>query len=106
MGKRRQFTSEFKVKVVLELLREERTLGEIAAAYQINPNQLTNWRREFLEKAPELFDEPKAAKARLKAEREAADEKDRLLKTIGQLTMERDFLQAVQAKVEEKRRLL
>ena len=104
MGKKRKFSSEFKVKIVLELLREERTLGEIAAEYEINPNQLANWRREFQEKAPSMFDEPKAIKARLKEEREAAKEKDRLLKTIGQLTVERDFLQAVQAKQEEKRR--
>jgi transposase-like protein len=104
MGKKRKFTSEFKVKVVLELLREERTLGEIAAEYEINPNQLANWRREFQEKVPSLFEEPKAIKARQKADRQAVAEKDRLLKTIGQLTMERDFLQAVQAKQEEKRR--
>jgi transposase-like protein len=104
MGKKRRFTSDFKVKVVLEMLREERTAGEIAAEYNINPNQLATWRREFLEKAPSMFDEPKAVKARQKAEREATNEKDRLLKTIGQLTMERDFLQAAQAKQEEYRR--
>jgi len=106
MGKKRNFTSEFKVKVVLELLREERTLGEIAAEHEINPNQLATWRREFLEKAPGLFDVPKTEKTRQKADHAAAAEKDRLLKTIGQLTMERDFLQAVQAKREENRRLL
>jgi transposase-like protein len=106
MGKKRQFTSEFKTKLVLELLQEGRPLGEIAADHQINPNQLANWRREFLDKAPSLFDEPKTVRARQKAERQAADEKDRLLKTIGQLTMERDFLQAVQAKREDNRRLL
>ena len=105
MGKR-QFTSEFKVKLVLEVLREERTLGEIAAAHQINPNQLATWRREFLEKAPGVFDETKTMKARQRAERAAAEEKDRLLKTVGQLTMERDFLQAVKAKIEEPGRLL
>jgi len=106
MGIKRKFTSEFKVKVVLELLREERTLGEIAAIYEINPNQLTTWRREFLERAPGVFDTSKAVKERQKAEQEASKEKDRLLKTIGQLTMERDFLQAVQVKREENRRLL
>ena len=106
MGKRRIFTSEFKVKVVLELLREDRTLGEIAADYEINPNQLATWRREFLEKAPRLFDEPKTVKARQKAEAAATAEKDRLLKTIGQLTMERDFLQAVQAKRKNNRGVL
>ena len=106
MGKRRLFTSEFKVKVVLELLREERTLGEIAAEHEINPNQLATWRREFIERAPIVFDDPKAIRAKKKAERAASVEKDLLLKTIGQLTMERDFLQAVQAKREENRRLL
>ena len=92
--------------MVLEILHEKRTANEIAAEYNINPNQITNWRREFLEKAPGIFDEPKTIKARQKAEREAVAEKDRLLKTIGQLTMERDFLQAVQAKMEENRRKL
>jgi transposase-like protein len=39
MGKKRRlFTSEFKVEVVVELLREERTLGELAAAYEVNLN--------------------------------------------------------------------
>ena len=60
---------------MLEQLRDERTLGEIAAEHQINPNQITNWRREFLEKAPAVFDEPKTVKVRQKAEREAAEEK-------------------------------
>jgi len=106
MGKKRQFTSEFKVGLVLELLREERSLSEIAAAHQINPNQLARWRQEFLERAPAVFEEPKTAKARQKAEDEAANEKARLLKTIGQLTMERDFLQEVQAKRPDNRRFL
>ena len=53
-----------------------------------------------------MFDEPKTVKARKRAENAAEAEKDRLLKTIGQLTMERDFLQAVQAKREENRRFL
>jgi transposase-like protein len=74
------FTSEFKTKLVLELLQEKRTLGEAAADHQINPNQMANWRKEFLEKAPSIFDEPKTVKTRQKAERKAADEKDRLLK--------------------------
>jgi len=106
MSKKRQFTSGYKVKLVLEVLREERTIGEIAAANEINPNQLATWRREFLERAPVVFDEPKAVKARQRMERAAAEEKGRLLKTIGQLTMERDFLQAVQAKREETGRVL
>ena len=106
MGKRRLYKSEYKVELVLELLRGERTLGEIASEHQINPNQLARWRQEFLERAPSIFSETKTTKARDKAEQEAANEKNRLLKTIGQLTMERDFLQEIHSKRAENGRLL
>jgi len=102
MNKRRRYTSEFKVKILLEVLREEKTLSEIAAKYEINPNQIANWKREFLEKAPRVFEETKNDRDRRRTEREAADREARMLKTIGQLTMERDFLQAVRAKETER----
>ena len=105
MEKRRKYTSEFKVKIVLEVLREEQTLGEIAAKHEINPNQITNWKREFLEKVPKVFDETKNDRERQRADRETADKEARMLKTIGQLTMERDFLQAVCAKDKDRRGL-
>jgi transposase-like protein len=44
MAKRRTFSSDFKSKIVLEALREEKPLGEIANEYDISPNQLRNWR--------------------------------------------------------------
>jgi hypothetical protein len=59
-----------------------------------------------LERAPRIFDEPRAEKAKRRAEDAAMAEKDRLLRTIGQLTVERDFLQAIQAKTVENGRLL
>jgi transposase-like protein len=100
--KRRQFLSAFKVKVVLEVLKEERTLSEIAAEHDLNPNQLANWRREFLEKAPEVFDDQKTMRDRKLAERKATEEKSAMLKTIGQLTMERDFLKDVRTKLSDR----
>jgi transposase-like protein len=93
MGKR-TYTAEFKAKAVLEVLSGEYELGEVAAGYGINPNQLRNWRSSFLEKAPELFEEGKTVKEAARREEEAAAEKASMLKTIGQLTMERDFLMA------------
>ena len=93
MGKRR-YTAEYKAKIVLELLREEKELGAIAHEYQINPNQLRAWRAAFLEKAPTLFEESKTAREAAEREREATEEKTAMLKTIGQLTLERDFLMA------------
>ena len=38
MEKRRKFTPEQKAKIVIEVLREERTLSEIAAEYEVHPN--------------------------------------------------------------------
>jgi transposase-like protein len=93
MGKRK-FTAEFKAKVVLEVLRGERELGEIALGYDINPNQIRTWKAAFLEKAPTLFEESKGARERARREDELTEEKESMLKTIGQLTLERDFLMA------------
>jgi len=91
MGKRK-FTAEFKAALVLEVLCGERELGEIASEHEINPNQLRAWKTAFLEKAPTVFEESKSAKEAARREQEAAEEKAAMLKTIGQLTLERDFL--------------
>ncbi len=91
---RRKFTAEFKAKIVLEMLSGERELGAIAAEHQINPNQLRAWKAAFIEKAPTLFEESKSAKEAAHMAEELAAEKESMLKTIGQLTLERDFLMA------------
>lgn len=102
---KRVYSSEFKVKLMLEVLREELTLSEVAAGYGINPNQLANWKREFLERVPGLFDEKKQVREYRKLEKETEAEKEKMLKTIGQLTMERDFLQAARDKASDRRLL-
>ncbi len=48
MEKRRRYTPEQKAKIVIEVIREERTLNEIAAEYEIHPNQLNRWNPKFL----------------------------------------------------------
>ncbi len=93
MGKRK-FTAEFKARIVLEILSGERELGQIAAEHQISPNQLRTWKAAFIEKAPTLFEENKAAKEASRREDEQAAERAEMLKTIGQLTLERDYLMA------------
>jgi len=86
---RRKFSAEFKTKVVLEALSERFTLTELAQKHEIHPNQITLWKREFLEKAPEVFS--RADKAQ-KAEGDYQQESEQLYKTIGQLKVEVDFL--------------
>ncbi len=46
---RRQHSGEFKAKVVLEALRGERTINELAAEYGVHPMQITQWKRVALE---------------------------------------------------------
>ena len=89
---RRQFTPEFKTRIVLELLREEKPLGELAADHEISPNQLRNWKKEFLENATRVFSESKQEKE-LRAKEKAMDEERReLMAKVGQLTIEVDWL--------------
>ena len=89
---RRQFTPEFKTRIVLELLREAKPLGELAAEHEISPNQLRNWKKEFLENATRVFSESKQEKE-LRAKEKAMDEERReLMAKVGQLTIEVDWL--------------
>ena len=90
--KRKQYTPEFKAKVVLQVLREEKTLGEIAADNELNPNQIRNWKREFLENAPKIFSESRDAKEIKAKEKEMEEDYQELLAKVGQLTVERDWL--------------
>ena len=86
---RRKFTAEYKTKLVLEVLREEKQLGEIAAEHEISPNQLRNWRSEFLENSTRVFNESKREKDIRHREKELEAEKSELLpKFPKSLTME------------------
>jgi putative transposase len=55
MSKRNQYTAEQKANIVLEVLREEQTVNEIAAKYGVHPNMLSRWKQEFLERIPDVF---------------------------------------------------
>ena len=91
---RRNYSPAFKTQIVLEVLREESELNAIAASHDLNPNLVRSWKKEFLEKASSVFEDP-ARDAKAAKRKEAALEKKntQMLKTIGQLTIERDFLQ-------------
>ena len=93
MGHRR-YTAQYKTRIVLEILQGEKELGEIAAENNLNPNMVRNWKREFLENASAAFESSDKAEKEAKKKAEAQrKEVAQILKTIGQLTLERDFLQ-------------
>ena len=90
MNKRNTYTPEFKTRVVLEILKEEMTLSQIAQKYEVHQNMLTKWMQEFLEYAQGAF-----KRGKTEAEKELRAEKDRsqeLEKLVGQLTYEVDWL--------------
>jgi transposase len=84
--KRRKFSSKFKTKVIIEALKERETVAQLAQKFDLHPNQISTWKKEFLSGAEHVFEGKKPLKS------ESEEEKDRLLKTICQLKIEVDFL--------------
>ena len=84
MKARNNYTPEFKAKVVLEILSEVETVNQIAAKYEISPVVLSRWKKEFLERAAEVFKKgPSAAEKELGQSKEHIAELER---KVGQLT--------------------
>jgi transposase-like protein len=91
----RKYTPEFKAKIVLEVIQGDRELGEIAAENNLNPNMVRTWKTAFIKNANRVFNERQSEKEIRRKEAELEQERNQMLKTIGQLTLERDFLQDV-----------
>lgn len=102
MNKRNHYTSEFKTKVILEVLREEATVNEIAAKYDVNPVMVSRWKTEFLERMPDVFKRgTSSAEKELEAEKERVAQLER---KIGQLTYEVDWLKKKSEEINKRKR--
>ena len=86
MDKRRSFSDKMKFEVVLEVLKGQRTMAEIASQFEVHPIQVGRWKKEFLERGPSMFSSGKSA-----AEYDWETERERLMKKIGEKEMELDF---------------
>jgi len=53
---RRNHSSAFKAKVALAALKGDKTLAELAQQFDVHPNQVTEWKRQLLERAADVFD--------------------------------------------------
>ena len=90
----KKYTPEFKFQVVLEVLREEKDLNAIATKYALSPNLVRNWKKEFMDNAAKAFVSDTKVEKEARRKEVALEKKNaKMLKTIGQLTVERDFLQ-------------
>ena len=85
--KRKQHSTEFKSRVALEAIRGEKTINEIASAYEVHTNVVCLWKKQALERFPQLFTDKRS-----KENQEDSKLKDRLYQQIGQLQVELDWL--------------
>jgi transposase-like protein len=78
-----------KTKIVVEVLRGERTINEIAAEHNIHPNQLSRWKSEAIAGMPSLFENGRKKERQAKKEHEA--EIELLYQQIGKLTTQLEW---------------
>jgi transposase len=50
-SKRKQYSPQFKAKVALEAVREEKTISELASQYEVHPTVINNWKRQLWDEA-------------------------------------------------------
>jgi len=54
---KKTYTADFKTKVVIELLREDLTISQIASKYELHPNLIARWKKSVIAGMPELLDD-------------------------------------------------
>jgi len=88
---RRNHSAKFKAQVALEAIRGEKTIAQIAAHHEVHPNQVTSWKSQVMENLAGIFG----------GEVSASEDKERIHELhakIGELTVERDFLEGALGK--------
>jgi len=88
VNKKRQYSAAFKAKVALSAIREEGTLAQLSSHYGINANMISKWKQQALAQMSDLF-----SNKRIHQELNQEETLKSLHAKIGELTVERDFLE-------------
>ena len=91
--KKTTYSTELKTKLVLEVIKGEKTLNEIASSNNIIPKNLQNWKATFLANAELAMEPSKAVKEYKDENRELHAKIDEYARVVGKITVERDWLQ-------------
>lgn len=86
---RKRYSTAFKTQIVLELLKEEQSVNQLAAHHGVHPTQLRAWKKQVLDGLPNLFEQsPEAARLAATQDRE----REELFAQIGRLTTQLAWL--------------
>lgn len=84
---RKTYSAELKAKIALEAIKGQRTVNQIAAHYDVHPNQVTTWKKQVLAEVPQLF-----SRSRQRAAQDDEQLRAQLYQQIGQLKVALDWL--------------
>ena len=84
---RKRYDAAIKAKVAIEAIKGQRTINEIASAYEVHPNQVTQWKKQAMGQLPEIF-----SNGRVRADSADEELRNQLYQQIGQLKCELDWL--------------
>jgi putative transposase len=85
---RKQYSADLKAKIAVEAIKGQRTIQEIASHYGVHATMVTNWKKQLLDSAPEIF-----SRGRVQAEEAEEQLKAELYQQIGKLQVDLDWLQ-------------
>ncbi len=92
--KRKVYKPEFKAKVALEAVKGRLTINQIAKEFEVHPNQVSIWKKQFLDSLPQIFESSGKSKSL-----EDEESTNQLYQQIGQMKVEFDWLKRKSARL-------